>query len=269
RLNQAKAQALQAQRELKRAENLAKIGAVPQKRLEEAQTEAKIAEQEVASTEKQVALLEEQIKQAETGQRIFSSPKVNEPKRIFPLLSPIKGVIDDVKVANGQIVEAGKEILSVIDTSEMLLEAQVFEGDLPILRKVGRASFTAPSLEGEVYEIGNEDLVFIGQTVNQQTRMVTVVYKVKNPRGALRDGMFVEISIQSDEAQSQLAVPKRAIFNEQGQNFVFVFKGGETFEKRPILLGSEDLQYAEVKSGLQKGERVVVEGIYQLRSIKQ
>jgi len=54
--------------------------------------------------------------------------------------------------------------------------------------------------------------------------------------------------------------------NEQGQTFVFVFTGGETFEKRPVALAAEGSDFYEVMSGLKEGERVVTEGIYQLRS---
>ena len=53
---------------------------------------------------------------------------------------------------------------------------------------------------------------------------------------------------------------------EQGQSFVFIFDGGESFVKRPVALGTEGADYYEIKSGLKEGERVVTEGIYQLRS---
>ena len=63
-----------------------------------------------------------------------------------------------------------------------------------------------------------------------------------------------------------LTVPKRSVITEQGRTFVFVFDGGERFERRAVVLGSEGQDYNEVRSGLQAGERVVTEGIYQLRS---
>ena len=93
-----------------------------------------------------------------------------------------------------------------------------------------------------------------------------VIYEMKNPAGRLKDGMFVEITIDTSGDRQVLAVPKQAVVNEQGQTFVFVFDGGETFEKRPVALGSEGADYYEIIAGLKEGERVVVEGIYQLRS---
>ena len=78
--------------------------------------------------------------------------------------------------------------------------------------------------------------------------------------------MFVEITIDTSGDRQVLAVPKTAVVNEEGQTFVFVFDGGERFEKRAVVLGSEGADYFEVRSGLEEGDRVVVEGIYQLRS---
>lgn len=268
--NQARTQLAQANRELRRSENLVEVGAVPRKRLEEAQTAVKVAEQEVASSEQQVKLLDNQIKQTSAGQVIFRSPRVNQPNKTFPLLAPVTGIINEIKATSGQQVETGTEILSLANLSTVLLEAQVFEKDLPAVRESTRASFTASALSGEVYTIGTTDgdgkLVSIGQTVNEQTRTVSVIYEVKNPSQRLRDGMFVEMTIDTSGNQKVLAVPKTAVVTEQGQSFVFVFDGGEAFEKRPVALGTEGADFYEIKSGLKEGERVVTEGIYQMRS---
>jgi len=78
--------------------------------------------------------------------------------------------------------------------------------------------------------------------------------------------MFVEITLDTSGGASVLTVPKGAVITEQGRTFVFVFKGGETYEKRAVVLGSEGQEYYEVRSGLTSGDRVVTEGIYQLRS---
>ncbi len=267
---QARTQLAQAQRELRRSENLVEVGAVPRKRVEEALTAVKIAEQEVASAEQQVKLLDNQIKQTGAGQNIFRAPKVNQPTRSFPLTSPIAGIVNEINATSGQQVETATQILSISNLSTVLLEAQVFEKDLPVVRESTRASFTSSVLSNEVYTIGTPDgdgrLVSIGQTVDPQTRTVSVIYEVKNPLQRLRDGNFVEITIDTSGDQKVLAVPKNAVVNEQGQTFVFVFTGGENFEKRPVVTGAEGADFYEVKSGLKEGDRIVTEGVYQIRT---
>lgn len=267
---QARARLALAERELRRSENLVNVDAAPKKRLEEAKTAVKIAELEVASAEKQVVLLENQIKQTAAGQNIFKNPRVNPPKKTFPLISPITGTINEIKATGGQQVEAGFEIFTVVNLSTILIEALIFERDLAAIRDSTRASFTNAALVGEIYTIGTADgdgrLLSIGQTVDPQTRAVPVIYEMRNPLERLRDGMFVDITIDTSGDRKVLAVPKTAVVTEQGQTFVFVFDGGETFEKRPVSLGAEGADFFEVKSGLAEGDRVVTEGIYQLRS---
>ncbi len=268
--SQSRTRLEQARRELRRSENLLEAGAAPRRRVEEASTAVKVAEQEVTAADRQVVLLDNQIKQAQGGQAIFKNPRVNQPTRSFPLTAPVTGIVGDIKVTSGQLVETGTEIMSVVNLSTVLIEAQVFEGDLPSVRESTRASFTNAALAGEIYTIGTSDgdgrLISIGQTVNEQTRTVPVIYEMKNPAGRLRDGMFVEVTIDTSAGRQVLSVLKQAVVTEQGQTFVFVFDGGETFEKRAVALGAEGADYYEIKSGVKEGERVVTEGIYQLRS---
>ncbi len=268
--NQARTQLAQAQRELRRAANLLEVGAAPKKRVEEAQTAVRVAEQEVASSEQQVRLLGNQVSQTQNAQATFSPQRVNQPTRIFPLNAPVTGIVNEIKATSGQVVETGAELLSVVNLSTVLIEAQVFERDLPAVRDSTRASFTNAALSGEVYTVGTADgdgrLISIGQIVNEQTRTVPVSYEMKNPLGRLKDGMFVEVTIDTSGGRQVLSVPKQAVVTEQGQTFVFVFDGGESFEKRAVALGSEGADYYEIRSGLKEGERVVTEGIYQLRS---
>lgn len=260
---QARTRLMQAQRELRRATNLVEVGAAPKKRVEEAQTAVRLAEQEVAAAEQQSRVAAQQSKLAQE-----SVARVN-PVRTFPLLSPVSGMVSEIKIATGQQVEAGADLLHVVNLGTVFLEAQVFEKDLGTVRDSRRAAYTAAGIPGEVYRIGEGGegrLVTIGQTVNQETRTVPVIFEVPNPSNRLRDGMFVEITIDTTGSNTVLSVPKQAVVNEQGRTFVYVFNGGEVFEKRVVVLGSEGQDFYEVKSGLKAGERVVVEGIYQLRS---
>jgi len=190
--------------------------------------------------------------------------------RNFPLISPITGIIDQIKATSGQQVASGAELLNIVNLSTVLLEAQVFEKDLTTVRESTRASFTSSALAGEVYTIGTADgdgrLVSVGQTVNEQTRTVPVIYEVKNPFNRLKDGNFIEITIDTSGDRKVLAVPKSAVVRELGETFVFVFDGGETFERRQVALGAEGADFYEIVSGLKEGERIVIEGVYQLRT---
>ena len=260
---QARTKLAQAQREQRRATNLLEVGAAPRRRVEEANTAVRLAEQEVASAEQQARIANQQATLARQ-----SVARV-DPVRNFPLLSPITGIVSTLNVATGQQTEAGAELLNVVNLSTVFLEAQVFERDLPIVRESRRASYSAASMPDEVYRIGEGGdgrLVTVGQAIDPQTRAANVIYEVPNPLNRLRDGMFVEITIDTTGNQTVLSVPKQAVITEQGRTFVFILQGGERFERRAVVLGAEGQDYYEVRSGVRAGERVVTDGIYQLRS---
>lgn len=265
---QARTRLAQAQREQKRAEALAEVGAAPQRRVEEARTAVKLAEQEITVAEQQTVYLQEQIKTVQTAQPRFQAPQARPLNRTFPLVAPVTGLITEIKAANGQQVETGTEILSLANLTTVFLAANVFEKDLPAVREATQGTWTAAGIPNEVYKLGvggDGRLVTVGQTVDPNTRTVPVIYEVKNPLHRLRAGMFVEIALASEKRET-LAVPKAAVVNEQGQTFVFVFNGGESFERRAVVLGLEGQDFYEIKTGLQEDERIVTEGIYQLRA---
>lgn len=260
---QARTRLSQAQRELQRAKNLLEVGAAPKKRVEEAETAVRLAEQEVKSAEQQAAIANQQAKLANE-----SLNRVN-PIRSFALISPITGLIGELKVTTGQQVETGAELMSISNLSTVFIEAQVFEKELETVRSSNRASFTAAGMPDEVFNIGKDGdgfLLTIGQNVNAETRTVPVIFEIKNPLNRLRDGMFVDLMIDTTGSEKIIAVPKKAVITEQGKTFVFVFKGGELFEKRTVVIGNEGLDFYSIRSGLSANERVVVDGIYQLRS---
>jgi len=92
-----------------------------------------------------------------------------------------------------------------------------------------------------------------------------VIYEVPNPEGKLRIGMFVQVHVATGRAENAIAIPESAVVDEGGRPTAYVQVAGETFEKRYLELGLRDSGFAEVKSGLQEGERVVIKGAYAIR----
>lgn len=245
-----------AQIELERAKKLYDAGAVPLKRVQDAEVQLRLAEQELEAAQQQAKIT--QIGE----QRI-------DPVKTFRLVAPISGVIAVSQFTSGEQVEAGKSLFTIMDLSKVWIEAQVFEKDLSSFASAKRATFKVASIPDEVFQIGDKTenrLITIGASVDPERRTVPVIYEVTNPGGRLRDGMFAEITIDTTGSRAVLSVPKAAVFDEQSKKFVYVYEGGERFEKRAVTVRSEGQTDVEIVEGLKAGERVVVEGLYQLRS---
>lgn len=245
-----------AQVELERAKKLYDAGAIPLKRVQEVELQLKLADEELIA-----ANLRAEITQA--------GEKKVDPIKSFSLQAPISGLIIQSNFASGSQVEAGKSLLTIANLDRVWIEAQVFEKDLAIITSAKLATFKTmafPDLNIQIGEGSNNRLLTVGATVDAERHTLPVIYEVTNPDGKLRDGMSSEITIDTSAGREVISVPKTAITDEQGQKIVYVYNGGERFSKRVIKLGSEGQTSVEVVSGLEAQERVVVSGLYQIRS---
>jgi multidrug efflux pump subunit AcrA (membrane-fusion protein) len=85
-----------------------------------------------------------------------------------------------------------------------------------------------------------------------------VTVALDNPDGfELMPGQKVTANIQVDKYEDKLSVPLQAIYNDQGEIFVYVENNGDV-EKRVVNLGVKSLYEAEVIAGLEAGDRVVL-----------
>ena len=71
--------------------------------------------------------------------------------------------------------------------------------------------------------------------------------------------------IKTTPNESALKIPVSALMEEYGTFSVYVQTGGETFEKRDVVLGVSDGIYVQILSGVDEGERVVTTGAYQVK----
>jgi hypothetical protein len=62
-----------------------------------------------------------------------------------------------------------------------------------------------------------------------------------------------------------MLIPKEAVLEHEGKQIVYVLLSGEEFERREVVVGDEMGNKIAVLSGLNKGERVVTQGAYQLK----
>ncbi len=242
--------------ELERTKKLYDAGAAPLKRVQEVELQLKLADEELKA-----ANLRAEITQV--------GEKKVDPIKTFSLQSPISGLIIQSNFASGSQVEAGKPLLTIANLDRVWVEAQVFEKDLATITSAKRATFSTsafPDLNIGIGEGTNNRLLTVGATVDAEKRTLPVTYEVTNPDGKLRDGMTAEITIDTNGGREVISVPKAAVVDDQGQKFVYVYNGGERFSKRVVKLGSEGQASVEVVSGLESEERVVVTGLYQIRS---
>ena len=242
---------------LEREEHLMEQEIGIRKNLVAAEAAFKIAQSNAEAAEKTLHVLgfnEEQVKEiAETHQ---ISPQIT-------LYAPIAGRIVSNEAVLGALVDASTEILRVIDTSVLWADAEVYEKDIVKVRIGQKVDLTVPAYRGKVFQ---GEVSYIGSLVDEETRTITVRAEVENPDAYLKPGMFADIKIHLNGDSAMLVVPCKAILQDGGAKIVFV-QDGDLYKRREIETGDLDGDKRQVLAGLESGEKVVVVGNYQLRSV--
>jgi cobalt-zinc-cadmium efflux system membrane fusion protein len=88
---------------------------------------------------------------------------------------------------------------------------------------------------------------------------------VENRDRKLKPDMLANMHI-TDPQHKTLVVPEAAVVRELNQDYVFLAKSDDRFERIPVELGPEVADFRPVLSGLTEGQRIVIEGAYHLDS---
>lgn len=182
------------------------------------------------------------------------------------LLAGMDGVVIARNVVNGQGVQAGQTLVEIADYSKVQVEGELPES---LFTRLGTATGNAVrvrrNVDGESIAIGT--LRFISPVVDPIKRTTHVVIEADNPEGALRDGMFVDLSIVLREEKNAVVVPTSAVVSDGPMQFVFM-KEGDVFKKHDITPGYRDDRVVEVLQGLAPGDVVVSQGAYSLTQLR-
>ena len=255
-LAQAKAALSKSTIEVPRLTALAAQKAVPQKDLDTAVATKEANEANVASAEARVKSAELDLGYCDVK-------------------APIAGRIGAKQVSIGTLVGKGEPTLlaTISQVDPIWFYCSISEVDFlqadRLAREAGRKMGELPvhlilSDGTEHPEPGK--WVFVDRVVDPTTATIRGRAEFPNPTRALRPGMFARVRISLPPGKGNIVVPERALTELQGKNFVWVVGAGNKATQRsvevaPNRVGSDVI----ILSGLQPGERVVVEGVQKLR----
>lgn len=169
---------------------------------------------------------------------------------------PFAGVVTQIKVAPGENIEAGREICTLVDLSQLKIEAKVLETLIGKV-KVGReADVRFSAYPGKVFP---GRVAAISPLVSPTEKTCSVFIHLDNPSGEIKPGMHAEVEIVSEVFPGRLLVPQAAVLVRGGRPLVFVIENGLA-KWRYIQTGEENEQLVEVLDGVKEGEQVIVEG---------
>jgi Cu(I)/Ag(I) efflux system membrane fusion protein/cobalt-zinc-cadmium efflux system membrane fusion protein len=166
-------------------------------------------------------------------------------------------------VTQGQYVNAGDTLFTVADLSQVWIKADVYEDQLPQIRRGQEVEITSEALPNRTLH-GHVD--FIEPQANPQTRTVPVHVHVANPGMRLLPGMFVSATFISRAASESIVVPRSAVLDTGTRKIVYLARPNGVFEAREVAVGAPSDDLFPVTSGLARGDKVVLSGNFLIDS---
>lgn len=202
--------------------------------------------------------------------------------------APFDGTIGFSLVKLGDVVTPGTTVLNTVSTdSPMAVDFIINEKQLPKFEKIQDnknpvdSLFTIALPDNSIYPALGK-ISIIDRAVDPQTGAIKVRLIFPNPNGFLRVGMSCVVRVHNQDVKPQIVVPNKAVVEQMGEYFIYVAKdslvndakaGADSAKKKKkvLMATQKKVQVGQiigpsiiVKSGIDTGERIVVDGVQTL-----
>ena len=243
-------------RTVQRAKTLFEADVISAAELQRRESEYEVASAQTRAAQDQLRVLGVNLKAME---ELATTGAIDS---VASVMATIKGVVVERKVTTGQVVQPADVLFTVADLSRVWAVAQVPEQQVAQVKVGQSVRIEVPALENEKL-IGK--LIYVGQTVNPESRTVLVRTELDNTSGRLKPSMLASMLIESTPTK-RMVVPLTAIVREQDTDYVFTEEKPGSFRLKPVRLSSEHNGQRVVLDGLSQGMRIVSDGAFHLNN---
>ncbi len=157
-----------------------------------------------------------------------------------------------------------KVYFSLSDNEYLALTRRAQAGNGDLLKGSAKLPLTLTLANGTVYPHTGH-VVFVDRQLNQQTGAIRIAASFPNPGNVLRPGQFARVRANTDVLHNALLVPQIAVQELQGEEQVYTAGPDNKVHVANVKLGPQYGNNWVVTSGLQPGERVIIDNLQKLR----
>jgi membrane fusion protein (multidrug efflux system) len=186
--------------------------------------------------------------------------------------APIGGITSRALKSDGTLVNGPADLLTTVsqldpiyvnfglsESEQVRLRQEAAAGKLQ-LPKDGRFEVAIRFEDGKVYARPGK-LVFTDARVNNQTGTSDARAEVPNPAGEVKPGQFVRVVLKGAQRPDAIAVPQRAVQESPQGKMVYVLSPDSKAMPRPVTVGDWSGTDWIITSGLNAGDKVIVDGL--------
>ena len=251
--------------------------------LSQAQAQLALAQSELTRSE---TLLESQaVSQAEvdtrrgalqTAQAAIAAANANVRARQLDLeftrvTAPISGRVSDRRVDAGNLVAGGSSAADVLTTVVSSAPIHfVFDGSEAVLLKYQRQARRGAApiqvrLQDESDFTRSGTLDFTDNAVDTASGVIRLRAVIPNADGFLKPGMFGQARLAGSGSYEAMLVPDAAVATDQARRIVYVVAADGSVAPRPVQLGPLVDGLRVIRSGLQRTDRVIINGVQRIQ----
>lgn len=183
--------------------------------------------------------------------------KLEKTRRVSKTLhihSPSNGIVVKIGARKGQFVTPKTELYQFADLSRIWVYVDVYENELPWVRKGDVAEMQLVGIPGKTFR-GRVSHIY--PYAESKTRTIKVRLHFKNPGMLLKPNMFANITIYASRKVEAVVIPSEAIMRSGTRPVVFVVRAPGKFEPREVTLGISSDGKTQVLKGINVGEKIV------------
>ncbi|WP_299579947.1 efflux RND transporter periplasmic adaptor subunit [uncultured Microbulbifer sp.] len=182
--------------------------------------------------------------------------------------APISGRVSRALVTRGNLANADSTLLTTlvsVDPMYVYFESdeQTFGASRTLL-DADASPQVHIGLAGEKGYPHTGKLDFIDNRLNSHTGTIQFRAVVANPDGTFQPGQFARVEMPIEEMTQAVLIDSKAVLTDQDRRYVYVVNQDNITERRPVQVGPRQGSRTLIRSGLETGDKIVVNGLQKI-----
>lgn len=194
--------------------------------------------------------------------QIKSLNNKKELSDVVTIYSSYKGVVTAINKREGDYVMDGDVVFETADLSTLWVEADLYASEVNEFDMNDPVSIKIIEFPGKIW---NSHINFFAPQLQTQSKVNLIRADILNTDLSLRPGMQANIVLK-ENTKKALFLPLNAILQDSKGATVWIKAKDGSYQSRMVITGIESNDNIEIRSGIEIGEEVVINGAYLLNS---
>lgn len=195
-------------------------------------------------------LAAKQLEQAKTSYEVATAAR---DKLI--LKSPVSGTITTKNFNEGEMISQQQPAFVISSQDVLQIDLKVTQADIG---KFKQGDTVDVAIEGQNVE---GTIKYVPAVIDKNTSLYTVEVIIDNSGNEFREGLSVEVSVSVEKESNAITVPKKAVFEEDGEEYVYIVSPDNIAIKTSVETGIVTDKTIEIKSGIGTSDTVIIGGL--------